>query len=573
MNPKNILIVEDDAAIVMHLQSILDDLGYRVCQPAATGEVAITAAGTEAVDLVLMDIQLAGKLDSITAARRITSLIDVPVIFLTNFGQDSLLKKAKEVTPYGYLLKPISTRVLAATLEMALHRHSTDRQLKKQQRLLQKSHEELEQKIGERTRALAETNEALRQERDALKETQQQLVLSKTTLATVFDGISDPLFVFGTDYRLKVCNRAAKEYIQANSYEEILGRYCYQIFYDLTSPCDECRDGNFPPSSGRWVVECPSRLYPGRNIQVFSDIVNDESGNLKAVIVRISDVTETRLMEQQQIQNEKLTSLGLLIGGMAHEINNPNNFIYFNTPILRSYLQFLLPIADTYAKNDPQLSVFGQPYPVFRKDCLQLLDNIEHGSVRINKIVENLQNFIRKRDRNEKSQVDLKLVAEKAVSMCLGQIKKQVRSFTEDIQDNLPLLYSDPIAIEQIMINLLINAGQAMDKQQSTVQLSITCRQENPTEIHVRVRDNGCGMDDEMQQKIFVPFFTTKAPGVGTGMGLAVCHRLVTELGGRIEVISQPTKGSTFLVALPLESHDPEPDIGQGGRPSGARHS
>ena len=559
MSPKNILLVEDDAAIVIHLQSILEKLGYRVCGPVATGEAAITLAGDQAVDLILMDIELAGNIDGITAAQRITADNDIPIIFLTSYGQDALLQKAKAVSPYGYLLKPITTRELAATLEMALHRHSLDRQLKQQQRLLEQSHEQLEQKVAQRTQELVQSNEALRRERDELQQTQHQLVESQATLATVFDGISDPLFMFDADYRIQVINGAAKDYFQLNGNDTILGSYCFQIFHGRSSPCADCRYLHLPAQAGRSVVEHTSRMDPERTVQVFSDIVNDPAGNLKAVIVRVADVTETRLMEQQQVQNEKLASLGMLIAGIAHEINNPNNFIYFNMPILRAYLHFLLPIVDIYAETQPDLSAFGQSYPDFREDCLKMLDNIEHGSVRIDNIVKTLQEFIRERKGGQKSQVDLRRVAEKAVAMCRGQIKKQVRDFSQDIPDDLPLLYSDPMAIEQVIVNLLINAAQATDKKQSALHLAITWHKENSPEIHITVRDNGCGMDGEMQKKIFIPFFTTKAPGVGTGMGLAICHRLVTELGGRIKVTSQPAQGSTFLVALPLTNADAVP--------------
>ena len=291
-------------------------------------------------------------------------------------------------------------------------------------------------------------------------------------------------------------------------------------------------------------------IDPDRIEQVFVYPVKDESGTPEATIVRIADITQARIMDRQLIQNEKLAALGLLVAGIAHEINNPNNFIFFNIPILRSYLQFLLPIVDEYALAHPQLQAFGRPYPVFREDCFKLLDNIEHGSTRINQIVGNLREFARERGKGERHRVDVKQVVEKGISICLGRIRKTVKSFEVNIPEGLPTLFTDPLALEQVVVNLLINAAQAADKDNSWVRLTITSQKEPEGVVIVEVSDNGCGMDTETKMKIFDPFFTTKAAGVGTGLGLSISHRLVSELGGRIEVQSQVGKGSIFRVRL-----------------------
>jgi PAS domain S-box-containing protein len=126
---RTVLIVEDDAILAVHLRNMLIGLGYGVPEPVATGEAAIATVAAERPDLVLMDIQLAGIMDGITAAGHIHSAADVPIVFLTGYSQDPLLQRAKTTVPYGYLLKPVSQRELAATIEMALYRHMLDRRL------------------------------------------------------------------------------------------------------------------------------------------------------------------------------------------------------------------------------------------------------------------------------------------------------------------------------------------------------------------------------------------------------------------------------------------------------------
>jgi signal transduction histidine kinase/CheY-like chemotaxis protein len=557
MEKETILIVEDDAILTVHLRNMLIGLGYSVPEPVATGAAAIAAVAAERPDLVLMDIQLAGVMDGITAAGHIRSVADVPIVFLTGYSQDPLLQRAKTTAPYGYLLKPVSQRELAATIEMALYRHRIDRQLKEHKDALQKAHDELEWRVQERTADLLSANECLSREMKerirveaTLRESEERLFNSKATLTMAINGISDPLIMLDANLRVKKLNRAARDYFGLTNYQEATGKLCFEAFRGRLSPCEGCEHPFSEMRGYSGSYERKGGMDSDMLEQVVVDLVTDESGVPEATIIRISDITQARMIDRQLIQSEKLASLGLLISGIAHEINNPNNFIFFNTPILRSYLEFLLPIVDEYVSAHPELRAFGRPYPVFREDCFKLLDNIEHGSIRINQIVENHREFVRERGQGEKRRIDLKQVVEKGISICLARIKKTVKTFESNIPEGLPALFTDPLAIEQIVVNLLINAAQAADKEDSRVRLTITSQNEPEGEVIVEVCDNGCGMDTETQRKIFDPFFTTKAIGVGTGLGMFICHRLVTELGGHIEVRSEVGKGSIFKVRL-----------------------
>ena len=139
MNKPRLLVVEDDGILAIHLEDTLTRLGYVVAALVATGEEAVTFAAANPVDLILMDIELAGEMNGIAAAELIHARTDTPVIFLTGFSQDPLLRQAKIAAPYGYLIKPVPERELAATVEMALHRYSLDRQLRENQQALEKS--------------------------------------------------------------------------------------------------------------------------------------------------------------------------------------------------------------------------------------------------------------------------------------------------------------------------------------------------------------------------------------------------------------------------------------------------
>lgn len=387
----------------------------------------------------------------------------------------------------------------------------------------------------------------------ARKKAEQQLSHSRATLAMAIDGMPDPLILFDNEFRILRLNKAAKDYYRLDRYEDAIGKRCFEAFKGRTSPCETCEHPFSEMQGYVGVFERKGGMDQDRLEQVVVDEVQDSKGPANAYIVRIFDITEERKMDRQLIQREKLASLGLLVAGIAHEITNPNNFIFFNTPILRSYLQFLLPIVDEYAKARPDMHVFNRPYQDFREDCFTLLDNIEHGSKRINQIVGNLREFVRERGQGTTQLIDLKKVVKKAVTICLGRIRKTVRHFTTDLAEGLPLVHSDPLALEQIVVNLLINAVQAMDKTDSKMHLKLALHDSQPDEIVIEIRDNGCGMDHLTRLRIFDPFYTTKPAGDGTGLGLTISDRLINELGGRIEVSSEAGKGSIFHVFLKIQ--------------------
>ena len=139
MDKPHILIVEDDGILATCLQEMVTRMDYAVAGPLATGEEAITLVGSKKVDLVLMDIELAGGITGIEAAEIICKSMDVPIVFLTGYSHDPLLEQAKIAAPYGYLIKPVPERELAATLAMALHRHDLDRELRQSKRALAES--------------------------------------------------------------------------------------------------------------------------------------------------------------------------------------------------------------------------------------------------------------------------------------------------------------------------------------------------------------------------------------------------------------------------------------------------
>ena len=261
--------------------------------------------------------------------------------------------------------------------------------------------------------------------------------------------------------------------------------------------------------------------------------------------------TKVKIMNKKAVRREKSPPLDLMVSTIAHEIKNLNNCVTFNTPILREYLERLIPILDDYAGNHQNFDLFGMTYPEFRKDIFNLVNNLETASSRINEIISDLMEFVKNGYKGELCWLDLNQVVEKGIAVCRSQISRRVKSFDVNISENLPQVYTDPKALEQILVNFLINAAQAADKENSWVKLSVKPGKGIWRDhLIIEVSDNGCGMDIATREKIFDPFFTTKASGNGTGLGLFISKKSMEALDARIDVESAKDKGSSFRIIL-----------------------
>jgi len=380
---------------------------------------------------------------------------------------------------------------------------------------------------------------------------EEALKKSRNVLQTVFDGITDPLIMLDADMAIKVLNDAALNYYETSESDVIVGECCFKALKGETMPCKGCEIPSAVLSGEARIFERKGFMDSNRIEQVAIypvKIIEDERAG---AIIRISDITETKLVQRQLIQSEKLASLGLLISGIAHEINNPSNFITLNIPVMRDYMNAVMPIVNDYVKDHQDFELFGMSYDEFHVDIFRLLDNIEYGASRITSIVSDLTEFARMEDTKKQVWVDIKSIIEKSIGICESQIKKRIKYQNIRIQEDLPKIFTNSKAIEQVLINLLVNAAQAADKEDSRVKLDVSMDKTSQNNLIIEVEDNGCGMDEKTRNRLFDPFFTTKSPAEGTGLGLYISNNLIEALGGRIEVESDPGKGSMFRVILP----------------------
>lgn len=381
------------------------------------------------------------------------------------------------------------------------------------------------------------------------RQAQEFIRQSKTMLQAVFDGIQDPLIMVDRKMVVRMINRAAKIYYHIDDYRHIIGKECPDVFTG-DDHCKMCRITQLVASGKSTTFERPGLFGENRLERVAVYPLCQSAGGLEGAIIQISDITETKNLERQLFHSEKLASLGLLASGVAHEINNPNGFITFNLPILRNYISAVMSHVASGDKLRDEKSWFGMSFDAFYTDLFQLIDNMEHGAQRISKIVESMNTLAQSKTVGSSLQkCRLEQVFEQVETLCSGELKRMGQKLTIDCPADLPALMLDAGSLEQVLINLLMNAAQAADKSDAWIRLTV--EQPEADILVIVVQDNGCGMDETVRQKIFDPFFTTKAPGSGTGLGMAICHNLVVSLGGTIQVESVVGQGSTFRITLP----------------------
>ena len=287
-------------------------------------------------------------------------------------------------------------------------------------------------------------------------------------------------------------------------------------------------------------------------------------------------VKKLEMAQNQLIQSEKMASVGLLAAGVAHEINNPIAFVTSNLNSLRSYHKDIFSVLDAYSKlcedESSELldleslrSVHNKvPLDAIKRDIGQILDECRDGLLRVRKIVENLKSFSRTNE-SQLQQTDLHSELERTLGIASNTIK--YKADISKVYGDLPAVECIPSQINQVFLNLLVNAAQALNDR-GTIKIetfsgplpgdlqqpdagSVTYAPEDPW-VCVRISDTGIGIDPENLQHIFDPFFTTKSADEGTGLGLPLSYEIVKNHGGHIEVDSALGKGTSFSVWLPV---------------------
>ncbi len=281
-----------------------------------------------------------------------------------------------------------------------------------------------------------------------------------------------------------------------------------------------------------WADEYRFRRADGTYASVLDRgvVIRDVAGRPARMIGAMMDITERRELQARLLVADRMASVGTLAAGVAHEINNPLAYVVANLD---------LAIADL-SRHEPALDV-TRP--------LEILREAKDGAARVRRIVQDLKTFSRADDEVLES-VDLREVVESSINLAMNEIRHRAK-LVRDLRA-VPPVDANEGRLGQVVVNLLVNAAQAIaEGAADRNEIVVSTREDDAGHVVLEVKDTGPGMPPEIVRRIFDPFYTTKSPGEGTGLGLTICHGIVSSMDGTIEVESEVGAGTLFRIVLP----------------------
>ncbi len=362
-----------------------------------------------------------------------------------------------------------------------------------------------------------------------LETTNLDLRTKKSELQAVFDSIRDGLVLFGEDRRVQSRNHVCPRLLPR---ETAVGSPCRELFHaDRSESADSCPVEAALRGESREFSFATTHDGRTRYFEASATPIHDPYGRPSRALVFLREVTERRLQEFHLLQAEKMSSVGVLAAGVAHEINNPLTSVAGYAEALLRRLR-----EDRELAEDQRLAVF----PTY-------LDVVVRESYRCKAIIESLLSFSRRSD-GSMGPVDLGSLTLEVTELVCHQARYDEVEILTDVERDAPPARGDAASLRQVLLNLTMNALQAVASG-GTVELSVRHEGEH---VIFRCRDTGPGIPPEILDQIWQPFFTTKAVGQGLGLGLAVTYNIVERHGGQIGVESQPGQGAVFSVRLPV---------------------
>ncbi|MFA5833180.1 MAG: PAS domain-containing sensor histidine kinase [Bacteroidota bacterium] len=287
-------------------------------------------------------------------------------------------------------------------------------------------------------------------------------------------------------------------------------------------------------------------------------ISKNDRGQSVAYDGLINDITDLKRAEaaavhrsRQLRQAEKMASLGTLVAGIAHEVNNPNNFLMLNAQLFTKMWKDVLPILDEYYKVNGDFCLAGIPYSECKDKMVQSSEGIVKGSERISTITKRLTEYSKLDSDSLNETVDVNNVVEMAVAITGTMIKASTSNFTVEYATLLPKIRGNAQQLEQVVVNLITNACQSLKDSFAQIKISTTFDAER-SRVRVSIEDHGIGIKESDMRYIMDPFFTTKRNSGGTGLGLSVSYNIIKNHNGTLLFKSEVNKGTIAKITLPI---------------------
>jgi PAS domain S-box-containing protein len=466
-------------------------------------------------------------------------IVAAPTPARTEALQDAVLRYATRIEERAQVSRTLLYVVAVVLLGYLLYQF---RRLRAGARALRRANANLEREIGVRRRAAA------------------ALQTSEERFRAITESANDAIVSADLSGRVVSWNARA-EAIFGYRAHEILGQSFVRLMPERYHRADDARLAARAAvaasrQAGR-TLELAGRRKDGGELPLEISFSSWSTAHGRYVTGMIRDLTErkrleetTRQQELQLIQANKMTALGTLVSGVAHEINNPNHVVLMNTSVVSDAWDDALKILDGRRQEQGEFSLGGLDYAEMRATIPTLLDEIHDGARRIDRIVKDLKDFARPSASGPPTPFALNDAVQRALRLLAHAVRTRTGRFDVVLASDLPAIEGDVQQIEQVVVNLVVNALEALPDRERGVRVS-TAFDAGAREVVLEVRDEGVGIATEHLARLCDPFFTTKQESGGTGLGLAITSSLVRKHGGRLTFSSEPGQGTCAAVRLP----------------------
>ena len=521
-----ILIVDDEHHMCTSLKALLSGRGYEI-HISNSGKKAIECMSKNNFDIVLLDMVMpdmdGGRIMDHIGAQSPETL----TIVITGYVSTESALSALKHRAYDYLRKPFGEEELLKAVENALEQKKLDRERKR-----------AEEKLRETARRLQVAHDQsliyareLKEEMMERKRAGEALTRAKEDWENTFDAITDMVMLLDNEHQILRINKAAAEALSTTQ-DKLLGKKCYQVVHEQGRPIRGCPLVRTMKTLKPQTTEITEPHLGGTFICSTSPML-DRQGKLTGYTHTLKDITKSKRLEAQFQQAQKMEAIGTLAGGIAHDFNNLLMGAQGNISLM------LLDIDSSHPHYERLKSIEKQ---------------IQSGA----KLTSLLLGYARK-GKYDVTTLNLNQLVEET-SDAFGRTRKEITIYRE-LAEDLFAIEADYVQIEQVLLNLFINAVDAMPGGGKLVLKTMNVDHNNmrgklydpkPGDyVLLMVTDTGMGMDKETLERIFDPFFTTKEMGRGTGLGLASVYGIIKGHGGYVDVDSKEGHGATFSIFLP----------------------
>ncbi|MBW2566210.1 MAG: PAS domain S-box protein [Deltaproteobacteria bacterium] len=536
-----ILLVEDDEhdRLAFHRTLEKSSVACEITDCILAEEALLQVlADASLFDVVVIDHKLPGMSGLDLCKELLSKKTPLPLVLMTGRGSQELAIEALKAGVDDYIVKEHAQGyldLLPVVLPEIVRKHGDRVARERAEEALRKAYDELEQRVQERTAQAARATEQLKRELTERKRAQEALRESEEKYSTVAESSLTGIYI-DQDGKIVFANKTFAE-IYGYSRQELVGMESFELVHpDDRVWTDEMRKKRLKGEEASSEYQARGLTKDGKTKWIVRRNTRIDYGGKPAILGNIVDVTESRAKEAQLIQASKMSTLGEMATGVAHELNQPLSSIQLG--------------ADFFGNMAKQ----GRQIPP--EELAYVSEQMTQQVARAVKIINHMRQFGRKAEI-QREKVDINQPLRGVFALLGEQLRVRGIKVKLNLEDDLPPVLADSNRLEQVFIDLVVNARDAMgderarsDGETTENTLTVTTFQEHG-KVAVTIADTGPGVPDGLKEKIFEPFFTSKEVGKGTGLGLSISYGIINDYDGTIELASDVEKGAAFKITFP----------------------